>query len=393
MCPSFWDNVIERYNDKGRNRPVIKGQSMKPDLSLARRATVVSCFEDCVLALFLRGHQSAVFELGTLRMLEPGDTLLGQTATGYGLHIVLDGQLTGPEGWYGPGNHLTLTQSAQEGEYGANDMQTLVWTLDLGASAWREGASRELKRAVTSAIIAAETAERASALPEPLPCPTSLCDIDHPELLRVAARLRRTTRASTAEAILRFVQPMPYRFGPWQERASDTLARGIGMCTTKANLQVALMRICGLEAGFAEIAMPTSQLGQLMPDAWRRMQRPVVRHYFAAVKLGGRWHAADASNDDVPAQIMAAALPEVAEAFELVLDEGRPFSPQIAASGKDPFAITVVPDLSDVMGKTSRFAPRHFQAMNTRLDRARGVGAHADEGATDATMRGEGSPA
>ncbi len=364
---------------------------MKPDLSLARRATVVSCFEDCVLALFLRGQQSVVFDFGTLRTLHPGETLAGLTETGYGLHIVLEGRLSGPDGWYGPGNHLTLTQPLQEEAYVAAEAPTLVWTLDLGADVWRDGASREVKRALTSAIIDAETAERASTLPEPLPCATSLCNTDHPELLRVAARLRRTTRASTAEAILRFVQPLPYRFGPWQERASDTLARGVGMCTTKANLQVALMRICGLEAGFAEIAMPTSQLGQLMPDAWRRMQRPVVRHYFAAVKLGGRWHAADASNDDVPAQIMAAALPEVADAFELILAEGRPFSPQIAAAGTDPFEITVVPDLIKVMGKTSRFAPRHFQAMNTRLDRARGVGADAGKRDSDAVIGSESS--
>jgi hypothetical protein len=66
----------------------------------------------------------------------------------------------------------------------------LVWTLDLGADVWRDGASREVKRALTSAIIDAETAERASTLPEPLPCATSLCNTDHPELLRVAARLR-----------------------------------------------------------------------------------------------------------------------------------------------------------------------------------------------------------
>ncbi|MBW8471193.1 MAG: hypothetical protein K0M67_23235 [Thiobacillus sp.] len=40
-------------------------------------------------------------------------------------------------------------------------------------------------------------------------------------------------------------------------------------------------------------------------------------------------------------------------------------------NGTDPFEIRVLPDLSTEMGKKSRFLPRHFEAMNTRLDRAR----------------------
>jgi len=358
---------------------------MKADLSLARRAGLITGFEDSVLALYLGGRHPELFDMGQVQMLQPGGGLTRRT-DGYGLHLVLDGRVTAEAEWYGPGNHLAIATPEEEGQIRAMDAPALMWTLDMGAPEWTQSADRALKRALTSALIAAENAERTATLPLPLPCPTTLCDTNHPHLQRVAARLQRTSRASTAEAILHFVQPMPYRFGPWQERASATLARGTGMCTTKANLQVALMRLCGLEAGFAEIAMPTSQLGQLMPDAWRRMQRPVVRHYFAAVKLGGRWHAVDASNDDAPAMMMAAALPEIAHLFELVLAEGRPFSPQIAAAGSDPFQITVMDNLTEVMGKTSRFAPRHFEAMNTLMDRARGVGQRHMDALSDESL-------
>ena len=362
---------------------------MKADLSLARRAGLITSFEDSVLALYLGGHHPELFDMGQVQMLEPGAGLVQRTG-GYGLHLVLDGRVMAEGGWYGPGNHIAIATPEEEAQIRAMpDAPAMIWTMDMGAAPWTQSAGRALKRALTTALIAAENAERAATLPEPLPCPTSLCDTDHPQLQRVAARLQRTSRASTAEAILHFVQPLPYRFGPWQERASATLARGTGMCTTKANLQVALMRLCGLEAGFAEIAMPTAQLGQLMPDAWRRMQRPVVRHYFAAVKLGGRWHAVDASNDDIPATMMATALPEIAHRFELVLAEGRPFSPQIAASGGDPFQITVTDSLTEVMGKTSRFLPRHFEAMNTLMDRARGLGQReADALAKDSLSEG-----
>jgi hypothetical protein len=366
---------------------------MKADLSLARRAGLISCFEDTVLALYLGGQHPELFAMGQVHQLEPGATLEARTSTGYGLHVVLDGRLMAPSGWYGPGNHISSVDPSEEAGIFAQHAPALVWTLDMGAPEWTQAADRAVKKALTSALVTAETAERAAMLPEPLPCATSLCDVDHPQLQRLAARLMRASRASTAEAILHFIRPMPYRFGPWQERASSTLARGTGMCTTKANLQVALMRLCGLEAGFAEIGMPTSQLGQLMPDAWRRLQRPVVRHYFAAVKLGGRWHAVDASNDDAPAAMMAAAMPEIAHMFEPVLAEGRPFSPQIAASGKDPFEIKVIEDLTSVMGKTSRFAPRHFEAMNTLLDRARGVGLRRVSEAEGETSASEGTSA
>jgi hypothetical protein len=166
---------------------------------------------------------------------------------------------------------------------------------------------------------------------------------------------------------------MPYRFGPWQERASDTLRRGVGMCTTKANLQVALMRAAGLEAGFVESPMPTSVLGKLMPDGWLALQRPVVKHYFAAVKLGGRWHATDASYDDASYGIYVLSFPHTASLRYPTLAEGQPYAPAFLAKYADPWDIAVVPDLNEEMGKQSRFKPRHFEALNTRLDRARGL--------------------
>jgi len=172
-----------------------------------------------------------------------------------------------------------------------------------------------------------------------------------------------------------FVQRIPYRFGTWQERASDTLARGVGMCTTKANLQVALMRAARLQAGFVEFPMSTAVLGKLMPDGWLALQRAEVKHYFAAVDLGGRWHGADASYDDAAIEVYALTMAAQAAMVRVPrLAEGAPFAPAMLARGVDYFDITVVPHLNEEMSKKSRFQPRHFEALNTRLDRARGVG-------------------
>ena len=175
----------------------------------------------------------------------------------------------------------------------------------------------------------------------------------------------------------------PYRFGAWQERASDTLARGVGMCTTKTNLQVALLRAAGLEAGFVEIPMSTKVLGKLMPTGWLALQRPTVKHYFAAVNLAGVWHGCDSSYDYASYRIFLEMFPWMAPREEPVLTEGHPYIPALEIQHKDLFDIQVVPAIADEMGKRSRFLPRHFEALNTRVDRARG--AHRRWGEADGT--------
>jgi hypothetical protein len=343
-------------------------------------------FEDSTLGLYLDENAASVFPLGRVRHLAPGQALGDPNP--FALHVILAGRLAGPRNWYGPGNHIAATDE----ELLAVDLPARIWTLDMKSAVWTSAANRPLRRAMTHALIAADAAEAAAIPPARLPDPETLCDIDHPEIRRCAVRLRRATQASTAEAILKFVQPMPYRFGTWQERASDTLARGTGMCTTKANLQVALMRAAGLEAGFVEMPMPISTLGRLMPSSWLTLMRSSVRHYFAAVKLGGRWHAADASYDDAAVVIYLESLPHLSWLMPSFLGEGRPYAPAIESEGTDPFDITVVPHLNEEMGKRSRFLPRHFEALNTRMDRARGTQRHWGRIAIEQAAR-EGSEA
>lgn len=340
---------------------------MQQDNVVSNLPEVSGLFVDSALGLYLNEAAGDVFVRGQIVRLAPGEALPGGAARR--LVVVLDGRLSSDQGWYGPGNHAPASVSG----LAAMDRPARVWALDLGAPDWLAGELRPLRVALTRALIAADTAEAAATPPAVLPDPATLCDVDHPEIRRQAARLRRASPASTAEAVLQFVQPIPYRFGPWQERASETLARGVGMCTTKANLQVALMRAAGLEAGYVESPMPTSVLGKLMPDGWLALQRPVVRHYFAAVKLGGRWHATDASYDDAAYGIYVQSFPHTASLRYPTLTEGQPYAPAFRAKYADPWEIEVRPDLIEEMGKVSRFQPRHFEALNTRLDRARGL--------------------
>jgi hypothetical protein len=337
------------------------------NLKQARPAShELALFEDSILALYLGQYAPRIFEFGALCHLAEGESfILGGTAT---LTVVLDGVLVSDSGWQGPGCHV-------EGDgtrYTVKSAQAVVWVLDRSADSWRTNGLQALQVALGNACWAAERGLQAATPPAQLPDPETLSDVDHPQIRRTAARLRRTTPEATADAIFRFVQAMPYRFGNWQERASDTLARGNGMCTTKANLQVTLMRAAGLEAGFVEMPMSMSVLGKLMPSAWLAMMRPTVRHYFGAVKLGGRWHAADSSYNDDSMGIYLESFPDYAHLLPAHISAGKPYSPTAEKNGVDPFDIQVVPHLNEEMSKKSRFSPAHFEALNTRLDRAQG---------------------
>lgn len=326
----------------------------------------LALFEDSVLALYLGQNAAQIFGLGAVCYLSEGDcfTLDGPDT----LTVVLEGVLVSDRGWQGPGCHMR----GNGAQFAIKGRKVTLWVLDSRARTWQTVGLQALQVELGKALEAAHRALQAATPPAKLPPPDTLSDIHHTDIQRVSSQLLRATSAATAEAIFRFVQALPYRFGTWQERASDTLARANGMCTTKANLQVTLMRAAGLEAGFVEAPMSMTVLGKLMPAAWLAMMRPAVRHYFGAVKLGGRWHAADSSYNDESMGIYLQNFPDLAHLLPARLSEGQPYNPAAENNGLDPFDIEVVPHLNTEMSKKSRFTPAHFEALNTRLDRAQG---------------------
>jgi transglutaminase-like putative cysteine protease len=83
--------------------------------------------------------------------------------------------------------------------------------------------------------------------------PTKLCDFD------VAPEIRITTLALTADltepsqkvnAVARFVKEIKYAYDEWYVTASTILATKEGMCSSKTNLMIAMLRSIGIQVRY-----------------------------------------------------------------------------------------------------------------------------------------------
>jgi CRP-like cAMP-binding protein len=200
------------------------------------------------------------------------------------------------------------------------------------------------------------------------------CDEHHPAVTAMAARLARRTPEETAWAIWAAVSKLPYRFGPWQWRASDTLARGHGTSTAKAVLQIALMRALGIPCGYVAGEIDSALVQACLPQAYAP-RGPTTRlaHYHAAGRLQGRWTALDASFSPDALAMIAEAAPQVRPLvdWDPAASDGLA---RWAASigGADPGALAPSPDLGDIMRLPPPYDAKNADAMNVVLDRAQG---------------------
>lgn len=135
--------------------------------------------------------------------------------------------------------------------------------------------------------------------------PTKYCDTAHPDVIAKASELTRSDARETAIATWCFVSHIPYRFDYWSTKASETLDKGYGMCTNKANLQIALLRATGIPAGYGQMKIRKEALRDVSDEEFYAKIAPVTTHIFCWVYLDGRWIASDATRDrflegDVP---------------------------------------------------------------------------------------------
>jgi transglutaminase-like putative cysteine protease len=135
--------------------------------------------------------------------------------------------------------------------------------------------------------------------------PSELCDFDRSPKVRAKAKeLTEGCRPARQkfQRLFRFVKELPYGLEDWDVTASETLAKGWGMCSGKSNLLVALLRSLGIPARYrvyrirAEVNLwlevtAESALSQRLGAAPSQQD-----HVDCEVWLG-KWHPCDPARD------------------------------------------------------------------------------------------------
>jgi len=89
-----------------------------------------------------------------------------------------------------------------------------------------------------------------------------------------------------------------YRVGFWNRKASETLAEGKGVCTSKANLLIALLRSIEIPAGYGVMRVKGREyFGPIVPKRLQSKINQESTHVYACVYLGGQWLRCDPSDD------------------------------------------------------------------------------------------------
>jgi len=135
--------------------------------------------------------------------------------------------------------------------------------------------------------------------------PSQLCDFDRqPEIGAKALELTTgcRNREEMFQRIFTFVKELPYSLEDWDVAASETLAKGWGMCAGKTNLLVALLRSVGIPARYRVFGIRAEvRLWQWITEdeeLARRLGAATTEqdHVDCEVWLGG-WRACDPSRD------------------------------------------------------------------------------------------------
>jgi CRP-like cAMP-binding protein len=325
--------------------------------------------------------------LGEVREVGPGEPLFDARYDALDLHVVLRGDLRlqrstpGTRGvWLGPGDIVGeigfILGTPRTAEVRAGESGAAVWRVARGRYLDEPPPERlallarfflglaPLVRVRYAKVMAERAAAEASVAREH-------CDHAHPAIRHVAAFLRGSRGVDpweTAASVFSFVRQLPYRIGFWKVRASRTLDLGFGMCTTKSNLQVALLRASGVEAEFGEVSCDAGSLDPILPSGYRHLghRKPHIKHYFAVARLGGRWVPMDAT---FPAAVWRKLHPEHDSAAP---ERGEAVNPLGDMLRRDPFDFRRMPDLSEVMAKQPFFDADGVEAMNVVLDRLQG---------------------
>jgi hypothetical protein len=199
---------------------------------------------------------------------------------------------------------------------------------------------------------------------------TNHCDFGHPSIRYTAELLKGKDDWESAINVWNYVRTMPYRFGFWYVKASQTLELGFGMCTTKANLQVALLRAMGIEAQYGEANVAAKYLIPFLPPSYRFKVSKGIKHYFCLVNLDGEYFRSDASFTKESLQLFGTLHPEYLFLVHNKFARGEHFAVELEGGLLE---YRMIDNLSHVMSKRPFYKVGNVEAMNLLLDKAQGT--------------------
>lgn len=132
-------------------------------------------------------------------------------------------------------------------------------------------------------------------------CPTELCDFDNKVIKTEARRIAGgiVDPKEAAVKIFYFVRDqIPYGLDRFDVKASDTLGNRVGTCVQKTNLQVALLRACGIPARYHHVVLSQDILKGILADVvYRAIPGEISFHPWCECYLSGNWIACESLFD------------------------------------------------------------------------------------------------
>ena len=130
--------------------------------------------------------------------------------------------------------------------------------------------------------------------------PTKVCDFETSDIRMKGYLLTKNSYSEKQKAIdiFNFVRDeIKYRFDYSYTKASETLKKGYGNCFNKSNLQIALLRSCGIYAGYKVYLIKKEVFFPIVPkDIYELISQPTI-HVSCVVFLNERWVEADTTID------------------------------------------------------------------------------------------------
>jgi transglutaminase-like putative cysteine protease len=129
--------------------------------------------------------------------------------------------------------------------------------------------------------------------------PTEWCESDHPDIVGKAQELTAGLEddRTKAMALYEFVRSLPYMLGPTRS-AVEALKAGEGVCASKANLLVGLLRAAGIPARYHHFYYDKQASRSYIPAFMHGKLEPHRGHSHVEVYLDGLWVKIDATFDE-----------------------------------------------------------------------------------------------